>query len=82
MARKKKQAGGSGWTPPNAITTVISFLLVAGGIYMGYFGITRGFPPDSVILGFNSNDLFVFLSFVLPGLGWLVMFAGVKSKYL
>ena len=82
MARKKKQAGGSGWTPPNAITTLISVLLVAAGIYMGVSGILRQQPADAVILGMNMNDLFVFLSFVLPGLGWLVMFAGVKSKYL
>ncbi len=81
MARKKKHVGGSGWTPPNAITTLISLLLVAAGIYMGVSGILRQ-HGDSIILGMNMNDLFVVLSFVLPGLGWLVMFAGVKSKYL
>jgi hypothetical protein len=80
MARKKRQAGGSGWTPPSALVTLLSFLLVAGGIYMGVSGILRQYG-DSIILGMNMNDLFVFLSFVLPGLGWLLMFGGIKSKH-
>ena len=82
MARKKRQAGGSGWTPPTALVTMLSFLLVAGGIYLGVSGILNQHPADLIPIGIDTNDLFVFLSCVLPGLGWLLMFVGVKSRYL
>ncbi|MBN2152158.1 MAG: hypothetical protein JW839_11975 [Candidatus Lokiarchaeota archaeon] len=82
MARKKRQAGGSGWTPPSALVTFLSTLLVAGGIYLGISGILHQHDPNLVPIGVDTNDLFVFLSFVLPGLGWLLMFGGVKSRYI
>lgn len=82
MARKKKQAGGSGWTPPSAMVTLLSFLLVAGGIYLGASGILHQHPADLFPIGIDTNDFFVFLSFVLPGLGWFLMLAGVKSRFL
>nr|MDO8113215.1 hypothetical protein [Candidatus Sigynarchaeota archaeon] len=80
MARKKNT--GHGWTPPNAITTLVSVLLVAGGLYLGISGYLHQHAPDLLAIGMDTNDFFVYLSFILPALGWLVLFAGVKSRYL
>jgi len=57
-------------------------LLVAGGIYLGITGIQGQWDPNMIPIGINTNDLFVILSFVLPGLGWLLMLVSVKSRYL
>jgi hypothetical protein len=80
--KNKKAAGRSGWTPPTALTTLVSVLLVAGGIYLGISGFLHQHPADLIPVGIDTNDLFVYISFVLPALGWLLMFAGVKSKYI
>ncbi|MEX2682440.1 MAG: hypothetical protein Q6373_012635 [Candidatus Sigynarchaeota archaeon] len=81
MARKKKQSGGSGWTPPSALVTFLSVLLVAGGIYLGITGYLHNYDPNLIPIGVDTNDLFVILSFIMPGLGWLLMFGGVKSRF-
>ena len=72
------------WTPPTKITVIISFLLLAGGLFVLselLLGYTAVLPP--LPLGaFSSTEVWGMIAMGLVFLAWFLMFLGVKVKGL
>jgi len=72
------------WTPPTKITVIISFLVLAGGLFvlseilLGYTNVL----PALALGAFNSAEVWGMIAMVLVFLAWFLMFLGVKMKGL
>jgi len=72
------------WTPPTKFTVILTFLLLAGGLFVLielFFGLTGVLPP--LPLGtFTSTQVWGMIGMGLVFLAWFLMFLGVKMKGL
>ncbi len=72
------------WTPPTKITVIISFLVLAGGLFvlsellLGYTNVL----PALALGAFSSAEVWGMIAMVLVFLAWFLMFLGVKMKGL
>jgi len=72
------------WTPPTKFTVIISFLILAGGLYVltDLFFVTPGLLPILALGTFNHTETWGIIGMVLVFLAWFLMFLGVKMKGL
>ena len=70
------------WTPPSKITVILSFLCVAGGLFIlveVLLGLTAILPV--LALGtFSSQETWGIIGMALVFLAWFLMFLGVRMK--
>jgi len=74
------------WTPPTKFTVILSFLLLAGGLFILeelLITLTGGIlPPLALGMGFTSDQWWGIFGMTLVFLAWFFMFLGVKLKGL
>jgi hypothetical protein len=72
------------WTPPSKITVIITFLLLAAGLFILielFFGLL-GILPALNIGTFTSGQWWGIIGMTLVFLAWFLMFLGVRMKGL
>lgn len=72
------------WTPPSKITVIITFLLLAVGLFILielFFGLT-GILPALNIGTFSSNQWWGIIGMTLVFLSWFLFYLGVIMKGL
>ena len=72
------------WTPPTKFTVILTFLLLAGGLFVLielFFGLT-GVLPALALGTFSSTEVWGMIGMGLVFLAWFLMFLGVKMKGL
>ena len=72
------------WTPPTKITVILSFLALAGGLYVltDLFFVTPILRPTLALGTFSSTETWGIIGMGLVFLAWFLMFLGVKLKGL
>ncbi|MHA2010265.1 MAG: hypothetical protein ACXABO_20765 [Promethearchaeota archaeon] len=69
-----------GWTPPSKFIVILTFLLMAFGIFIFmdlYMGIWTAILPSFDLLGYNAWLLIALILFFLT---WFLFFLAVKLK--
>lgn len=70
------------WTPPSKFTVILSFLCLAGGLFILvelFFALTNILPI--LALGtFTSEETWGIIGLALVFLAWFLMFLGVRLK--
>ena len=72
------------WTPPTKFTVIISFLLLAGGLFILielFFSLT-GILPVLALGTFSSTETWGIIGMGLVFLAWFLMFLGVRLRGL
>ncbi|NHJ24939.1 MAG: hypothetical protein EAX89_10210 [Candidatus Lokiarchaeota archaeon] len=71
------------WTPPSKFTVFLSFLLLAGGLFilieLIFTPIGLAFPVITVT-GFSSFQIWVMIGLGLVFLSWILFLLGVRLK--
>ncbi len=73
------------WTPPTKFTVMLSFLLLAGGLFILeelFFTLTGGILPVLALGTFSSTETWGIIGMGLVFLAWFFMFLGVRLKGL
>lgn len=71
-----------GWTPPSKLTVIITFVLVAVGLFLLvelFFGLT-GILPALNIGTFTSDQWWGIIALTLVFLSWFLFYLGVIMK--
>jgi len=72
------------WTPPTKITVILSFLALAGGLFV-FSEVILGYTDVLPVLAlgtFNHMQTWGIIGMGLVFLAWFLMFLGVKLKGL
>ena len=73
------------WTPPTKFTVLISFLLLAAGLFIlieFFFEVASGILPPLTFGIFTSDQWWGIFGMGLVFLAWFFMFLGVRLKGL
>lgn len=67
-------------SPPTKSTMIVALILFIVGLILcvlGYIGI---FPPDFLPVDMNTNTFVYILGYIIPAIGWILIFIGTRVK--
>jgi len=67
-------------SPPTKVTMVTALVLTVIGLAIGLIALLDLFPPDLIPVAMDTNQLLYYIGFLLPAIGWLLIFIGTRVK--
>jgi hypothetical protein len=67
-------------SPPTKVTMVTALVLTVVGLIVGLVGLFDLLPPDLIPIAMNTNELLYYCGFLIPAIGWILIFIGTRVK--